>query len=319
MMMRLAAIIVDKPPAQREITRGITLLEVLIACGLLIIGLSAMASLLPAAGARLAQASLADRAGVLASNAFADSQLRGLIAADAFPIADPSGPQAVRALAVGAIVGQLPRYGMLPSGRRTEDHFIGPSDAVLKRCISPRTFLLEDEVAYGQPTLTAAPANAFAATSDGSPGPRQVHDGVCWGATLSPKRFPADSGDTAELAIAVFRRGGEVIPGEMKAATAVSLTRTGSFYEADVLQSGALLRACAWVLAMPSSPSEAPRWFQIMSSWTFEPPATQTPRVIFRNQAEFENLTGASAEGSKATVFAFEGLVRVDKHLVTLD
>ena len=313
--MRLAATVAEEPPARR----GITLLEVLIACGLLIIGLSAMASLLPAAGARLAQASVADRAGVLASNAFADSQIRGLIAADAFPVAGSLNPQAVPALAIGAVIGQLPGYGVLPSGRTANEYFTGPSDAGLTRCRSPRTFFLEDELVYGTPTLTGAPTNAFAATADGSPGPRQIRDGVCWGATLSPKLFPPASGGAAVLAVAVFRRGGEVTPGEMKAATPVSLTRTSSFYEADILQSGVLLRACSWVLAIPASPSTAPRWFQIMSSWTFEPPAPQTPKLIFRNQQDFETVTSAASPGSKATVFAFEGLVRVDEHLVTLD
>lgn len=313
--MRLATTIGEEPTARR----GITLLEVLIACGLLIIGLSAMASLLPAAGARLAQASVADRAGVLASNAFADSHIRGLIATDAFPSPSSSSPQAVRALAIGAVIGQLPKYGVLPSGRTADEYFTEPADAALKRCSSPRSFFLEDELAYGPPTLTGAPLNAFAATTDGSLGPRQVRDGVCWGATLSPKLFPPASGGAAVLSIAIFRRGGEVAPGETNAATLVGLKRTNSFYEADVLQSGGLLRACAWVLAIPGSPSMAPRWFQIMSSWTFEPPATQTPRVIFRNQQDFETVTGAASAESKATVFAFEGLVRVDEHLVTLD
>jgi type II secretory pathway pseudopilin PulG len=319
MTMCVAATIMEEPTGRCGTNRGITLLEVLIACGLLIIGLSAMASLLPAAGARLAQASLADRAGVLASNAFADATSRGLIAADAFPAAAASDPQAVRALAIGAIVGQLPGYGVLPSGHRTDDSFTGPTDAVLKRCISPRAFMLEDEIVYGPPALGSAPVNAFAATADGSLGPRQVRDGVCWGATLAPNLFPPARGGAAVLAIAVFRRGGAVVPGEMKAATPVVLTRTDSFYEADITQGGGLLRACEWILAMPSSPTTAPRWFQIMSSWTFEPPEPQTPRLIFRNQPEFQSLTGASSNGSKATVFAFEGLVRVDEHLVTLN
>lgn len=313
--MRLAATIVQESTGRR----GITLLEVLIACGLLVIGLSAMASLLPAAGSRLAQASVSDRAGVLSSNAHADWLSRGLLAADAFPTVSSTTPQTNRALAIGALIGQLPGYGPLPSGRQANEYFTGPSDVGLTRCISPRTFLLEDEMDYGPSALAGAPANAFAATADGSPGPRQVRAGVCWGATLAPKLFPPASGGAALLAVAVFRRGGEATSGEMKEGVAVGLTRTGSFYEADVLQSGALLRACAWVLALPASPNTAPRWFQIMSSWTFEPPATQTTRLIFRNQQEFEAVTGAAAAGSKATVFAFEGLVRVDERLVTLD
>ena len=314
--MHLTATITNNP-APRS---GITLLEVLIACGLLVIGLSTMAALLPASSARLAQASLADRAGVLASNALADSANRCLVAVDTFPTVSSTNPLAGRTLAIGSLLGQLPGFGVLPSGRDANEYFTAASDEGLKRCGSPRTFLLEDELLYGPPpSIADPPSNAFTIDGDGSPGPRQVREGVCWGATLTPKSFPPAAGGVALLSIAVFKRNGQMTSGEMKVGLPVSVTRTGGFYEADVLASGSLLRPCTWVLAIPSSPSTAPRWFQVMSSWTFEPPAAQTTRLIFRNQQDFESVTGTGSTGSKATVFAFEGLVRVDEHLVTLN
>jgi Tfp pilus assembly protein PilV len=63
---------------------GITLLEVLVACGILVIGLSSIAALLPAAGSRLAQATQADRAGIMSAHAYADVVNRGLLGADLF-------------------------------------------------------------------------------------------------------------------------------------------------------------------------------------------------------------------------------------------
>jgi|LakMenEpi03Aug12_release.lakeMendotaPanAssembly.Ray.scaffolds.fasta_scaffold33765_3 type II secretory pathway pseudopilin PulG len=314
--MHLPATITHDPAPRR----GITLLEVLIACGLLVIGLSTMAALLPASSARLAQASLADRAGVLASNALADSANRGLVAVDTFPTVSSTNPLAGRTLAIGSLLGQLPGFGVLPSGRNANEYFTGPSDEGLRRCGSPRTFLLEDELQYGPPpSVSSAPSNAFSTSSDGSTGPRQVRDGVCWGATLTPQVFPPAVGGAAVLAIAVFKRSGTITSGDMKDAMAIEVTRTNSFYETDVLASGPLLRPCTWVLAIPASPSTAPRWFQVTSSWTFEPPAAQTTRLIFRNQQDFESATGTGSTGSKATILAFEDLLRVDEHLVTLN
>lgn len=314
--MHLPATIAHEPAMRR----GITLLEVLIACGLLVIGLSTMAALLPASSARLAQASLADRAGVLASNALADSANRCLVAVDTFPTVSSTNPLAGRTLAIGSLLGQLPGFGVLPSGRNANEYFTGPSDEGLRRCGSPRTFLLEDELQYGpSPSVASAPSNAFSTSGDGSTGPRQVRDGVCWGATITPQLVPPAVGGAAVLAIAVFKRSGTITSEEMKDAMPVGVTRTNSFYEADVLASGPLLRPCTWVLAIPANPSTAPRWFQVMSSWTFEPPAAQTTRLIFRNQQDFESATGTGSTGSKATVLAFEDLLRVDEHLVTLN
>lgn len=301
-MRRLAPL----DPESARSRHGLTLLEVLIACGLLVIGLTTMAALLPAAGFRLAQAHVEDRASALSSNAFADLMNRRLLSADAFASA------AAPTLTLGAVLGRLPAFGMLPSGRDASAHFTVLPPAGRSRSGSPRTFLLEDDLVYTPPGVADTPTNAFVSTASGL-GARTFDEGVCWGATLTPDRTPPKAGDTATLTISVFKRG--------EASTTpipVSLTRTNGFYEADLLPAGTLLRACGWVLAIPSNPARAAEWFQIMSSWTFEPPATQTTRLILRNQEAFETLTGAAATGSTATILVFEGLVRADQHRVTL-
>lgn len=294
--------------------RGITLLEVLIACGLLIVGLSTMAAILPLAGFRLAQANLEDRASVLASNALAEVMNRGLVAADVFPAATS------RTVAFGKLLGDLPSFGRVTTGREAADYFAAASAPALGRCGSPRTFLIEDELIYGRPQSSSAPVNAFSIAGTGGLGTRAVKQGPCWGATLvrSSALAPAKAGDAALLTIAVFRKDGTLTPGLTTSGQTVELTRMNGFYEADVAAVGALLRACSWVLVIPPSPDTPPTWFQIMSSWTPEPRLSQSTRLIFKSQEDFAAVTGSATSGSKATVFAFEGLVRVDQHPVTL-
>jgi hypothetical protein len=56
-----------------------------------------------------------------------------------------------------------------------------------------------------------------------------------------------------------------------------------------------------------------------MSSWPWETPTGRKTRIILRNQSDFEALTGSAAPGGTATVFAFEGVVRVDELVVALN
>ena len=66
-------------PIQLDAKKGITLMEVLIAIGILAVGLSSVAALLPAGGSQAKKAVMADRAATLAENALADAMTAGLI------------------------------------------------------------------------------------------------------------------------------------------------------------------------------------------------------------------------------------------------
>jgi type II secretory pathway pseudopilin PulG len=66
-------------PIQPDVRTGITLMEVLIAIGILAVGLSSVAALLPAGGSQAKNAVMADRAATLAENALADAVTAGLI------------------------------------------------------------------------------------------------------------------------------------------------------------------------------------------------------------------------------------------------
>lgn len=295
--------------------RGITLLEVLISCGLLVVGLSAIAALLPASGSRLTQATTEDRAAVLLSNAAAEIVNRSLIAADAFPT-NGSAPT----LAFGKVLERLPTLGSLPSGGPASGIFSGLSAAAQKRCGSWRTFVLEDVLAYAETQTADTPTNSF--TTDGAGlGPREFRDGLCWGATLAPRTRPVAPGGKAVLSLVVFKRADKSVSGAAYEPLPVVLTRVGSVYEADVFtdDNDALLRGCTWVLALPAGATDSARWFRVMSSWNWQTPTGQRKRVVLHDQAEFEQLTNSAASGAAATVFAFEGIVRVDEKSLTLD
>ena len=63
---------------QSAVRDGITLMEVLIAIGILAVGLSSVAALLPAGGSQAKKAVMADRASSLAANALSDAMTAGI-------------------------------------------------------------------------------------------------------------------------------------------------------------------------------------------------------------------------------------------------
>ena len=85
---------------------GLTLLEVLVACGILVIGLAGVAALLPAAASVLADASRIDRVANLATNAVADLRFQGMLSAARF-----QGP--VKTLVIGSMFLDTP-FGQHP-------------------------------------------------------------------------------------------------------------------------------------------------------------------------------------------------------------
>jgi Tfp pilus assembly protein PilV len=65
--------------ASTHVRRGITVLEVLIAIGILAIGLASVAAIIPAAGSQSQRAVILDRGAVLAANVLADAATFGLL------------------------------------------------------------------------------------------------------------------------------------------------------------------------------------------------------------------------------------------------
>lgn len=269
-----------RPTDETEGRTGMTLLEVLIACGVLVTGLASIAALLPAAGSRLGQAAVEDRAGTLAGNAFGDALSRRLVAADMF-----SNPN--RSVAFGRGMGSLPA-----------SHF-GPPTAKLADRIDPiRGFQLEDELVF------AAPAGGTP-TNDFPGGVRAYKQNLCWGATLVPESFPVEPGVSAVLSVAVFRREPTTQP--------ISLRQhSGGLFRMDPANESLAkshLKSCSYVLVMPADAQERPRWFRVIASWMANGNAFLT----------FDSPGFASFAGPNPTVVGFESLVRVDQRTVILE
>lgn len=179
---------------------GFSLLEVLVACGILVIGLASIAAILPAAGARLAEATATDRAAALAAIAMSEIQARGLVSPELFvgtPAASgsaavvfgqslpaalaglPAGQNsAIRfrlannsSLVSGTAVGNFVNNVIGLSGTGTLSTGAGPNVAprltsanptFLTACVNNRIFFLEDPVQFRPSGTSPTPANSFA-------------------------------------------------------------------------------------------------------------------------------------------------------------
>jgi prepilin-type N-terminal cleavage/methylation domain-containing protein len=293
-----------QPPSGPSSRRGVTLLEVLVAMGILAIGLSSVAALMPAAGSRLADAANADRAGTLSANAYADVMNHGLAAADMFP-----GNSAGAACVFGK---------MLPAA-------VGPSNGAIVAAVPAtvelridakedpgfdRGFILSDTLTYGPPVAFNLPSNVF--VNNGA-GPREIKAGVCWGGMLAPTVPGADPapGDTATLSIAVFRKNSGNPP------MAITLEPRNGVYAiqpADAPVQRKYVAGCSYVLALPPPDGTRPaRWFKVSSSWADGPLG---PSYAVFESAEIANY---GSDSTPITALGFEGLLRVDEHLVTLE
>lgn len=312
------------PVASRR--AGITLLEVLVACGILVIGLASLASVLPAAGSRLAQASVEDRAGVAAANAYAECVARGLMTSDLFV-------SSTRACAFGRgfeeIVGQIDPATRRPRNRplivSTTAAILQPKPLpFLTRIDEVRGFTLEDDLLFPE-SAADTPLNGFIMSGAQVAGHRLSRPGICWGAMLAPVSGTAVAGAEATLSIAVFRK-------ECEETASLSLTSTsGPLY---VVSSGTTVGAtgqtsystpadvaavrkqfvpgCGYVLMLPAAGAaspQMPRWVRVTSSWTSNEP----------QEVAYVALDLDSTAPATMTVIAFENLVRVDQYTVTLD
>jgi hypothetical protein len=262
-----------------------TLLEVLIACGILVVGLSSIASLLPAAGSRLSQAALEDRAGSLAANAHTEAFARNLVSLDLF--VDRS-----KSIAFGR--------GMLTLPTLAAQQFAVPSPLINQRIDPQRGFLLEDELVYAPSTTNDTPGNDFPG------GRRAFKEGLCWGATLVPENFPAEAGGAAVLSVPVFRK--EPTP---QLIALRQIPDSGGLYRMETLDRNVLKRflaSCSSVLVPASNAAQGPRWCRITVSWE----ANGTGFIVF------DDTNIAQFAGGQPRVIAFDTMVRIDRYTVAL-
>lgn len=286
---------VDSPrsPAARP---GLSLLEVLIACGVLALGLAGVAAILPAAGQRFGAATVADRARFVAANAHAEMLNRGWISATTCP-----------AGARGIVLGPVAFAGAagvvsIPSTDDVSRVFVSPDDIAFGQSSqqiqsrdlngNPRGARVEGD---RRCFYTGGPTNSFVNTV----GPRTYRESLVWGATLVPTSSPASPGGSAVLSIFVLRRVGQ--------AGMVALTRNadGTYQCAEADRIHRLPSCSAVLVVTDASGNVRPTWVAVRASW---------PERVALDADAIDPAWQANSLG----VIGIEGLVRVEHHLVTL-
>ncbi len=287
------------PPAGSR--AGFSLLEVLVACGILVIGLTSIAAILPAASSRLAEATAEDRAGTLAANAYAEAVARGLLSSDIFP-ASSTGTTCV---VFGRVLTINGTSTSIPGGKVALASGTTVSGTVLfTRIDQARGFVLEDDLTYSIPTTGETPNNSFL---NGGTGPREYKDGVCWGGMLTPTVLtgPVGPGSVATLSLAVFKKSGSI--------QSLTLTPTSGYYSvlpADVQTRKTYSKGCSYLLVLPTS--AAPTWQRINASWTV------TGSTVLTGST-FLTFTGTQSFPKDTPAIGFEGLLRLDERTIVLD
>ena len=303
------------PPAGSR--AGFSLLEVLVACGILVIGLTSIAAILPAASSRLAEATAEDRAGTLAANAYAEAVARGLLSSDIFP-ASSSGTTCVvfgRVLTINGTSTSIPGGKVALASGTTVSGTVSLTQAqyiltpLSTRIDQARGFVLEDDLTYSIPTTGETPNNSFL---NGGAGPREYKDGVCWGGMLTPTVLtgPVGPGSVATLSLAVFKKSGNM--------QSLTLTPTSGLYAvavpavgpADAQTRKKYAKGCSYLLVLPTS--AAPTWQRINASWTV------TGSTVLTGST-FLTFTGTQSFPKDTPAIGFEGLLRLDERTIVLD
>ena len=322
--------------------RGITLLEVLVACGILMFALSGIAAILPAAGSRLAESVAEDRAALMAANAYSDIQASGVLSHTLFVTSttptfnitvsgSASSAKQLRTLAMGLNVtsiidlppGQSSASKVAPDYFFDQFHDSPPWPLSLLKVwpynkTSPvearRDFFIQDDLQFSADTLASQYENQTL-------GPRAFKRGVCWGATLAASGTSVGPGSAATLTIAIFKK-----PGEIRGVDLTQPASGGVLYELpaglETVRS-TFLKPCAYVLAIPpevAAPDTppAPKWFRINSSWT-QQSSTPAQRISYVSlPPEATRYTTSTGSGKQLLVIGFAGLIRVDEYPVIL-
>ena len=272
---------------------GMSLLEVLVALGVLAAGLASVAALLPAAGARLADATAIDQAGALAANTHADLRIRNVLTASMFTGSTP--PQAV------------------VSGSTIFAFASGTAISVDTR-LYPTISLTKVDVRLGVSGTTT----------------EVTDNGVCCGVMVVPvasTTTPITAGMPARVTVATFKQSTVeskqiTLTAATGAASVLSGSNianftTGSDAVADAVRKQ-FLGSCAWVLASSTSGTSTsrPAWLQIGGSWT----TTGSTGLPVGSYVSFSDPTavGPLLSGSTLSVYGFTHILRVDERPATL-
>jgi hypothetical protein len=302
------------PARQPGSKGGFSLLEVLVACGVLVIGLASAAAMLPAATARLQEAAAADRGGSMAAAALADFECRELAFRELFLDGSGSFMPAHRAVVFGEVL-PIVSGTIVTSGLPTVASLAAAGSSQLQTRINTtsgatgRGFFLEDELQYS-PGTGSILFNVF------ENGVRDFRRGACWGAMVEPYPWgssPGVSGTSSSAmravraTIAVFRKPGEIKRMPLTGPPGGVFSMTG-----DATDLRRFLGPCAPVLAVAQSGSAAPVWLTVNSSW----PQGTSYFVVFR---EAGSVYQPLMNGSTLQLIGFENIQSITQQTFSIE
>jgi Tfp pilus assembly protein PilV len=314
-----------------------TLLEVLVACGVLMFALAGIAAILPAASSLLATATTEDRAVSAGANAYAELMARDIIAASAFPaLTGTSAPFFGGALVIGAPMFNALTAASNDTTRGSENIaslFQAHADRNYWPVSSSRGFFSEDDVQITTGTASAPQSRySLMITSTSGTitpyGPREFRPGAAWGALLLSNTLVTGSGarpavgTPAILSIASFTKpsdgsAGDAVVLNMQQRDPLFVTGTGNPnafrpYVSTYLKPG------SWVLLIPPPPLNPPtipvlpRWTRINSAWFVR------DQGVFISFSEPYSRLLPHMPGQELYAVAFKNLVKVDLYPVIL-
>lgn len=272
--------------------QGMSLLEVLVALGILAAGLASVASLLPAAGARLGEANAIDRAGALAANIQADRRICGSLVASMF---SGTTPQAV-------VAGDMfSTFASSTSGAFRTDARLLPTLSLtqddLQLAVNGNSIGLRDPtMSFG---VTVVPLlSTTTAVSAGAP------------VRVSVVTFKKASVECQPITLTIASGTTQVVSG-----TNAAIFTNGNNAAADAVRRR-FLNSCAWVLAAAPSGTARPAWLQIGGSWT----TTGSAGISNGSFISFSDPERVSPflSGNALTVYGFTNILRLDERPATL-
>lgn len=275
-------------------TAGMTLLEVLIACGILVVGLASVAAILPAAASLLGEAATVDRAAALAANARADLVGRGVLKSSLFT----AGIKTV-------VIGDMFRADA------AADPPVNPPQNLFAKAPFKLDSSLRgpiDEAVYAKASYGATLSPFYVPPSGIQPG---------MPARLAIAVFTKADPDCREIKLEAV--GGGPASGVFRVTEVLARAPDPAVTTPPALESARrrFLRGCSWVLATKNG---VVTWLHVGSSWATFIPNTQA-REIAGSYVSFTDPQGAAAvaTGNTLQVFAFGGIVRLDERVVTLE
>lgn len=282
--------------------RGITLLEVLVSIGILVAGLASIAALMPAAGARLAEATAIDRASTLAANAHADLRNRGILTSSAcFPsnteITGSTGRICVFGAAFPAGSGQIASGSFsIASGTLNTGTFC-------TRTTSSLTMSLQDDVQLLATNTLATNSNSLS-----------------YSVTVVPTSTGTVSlGSPVRVGVAVFKRPDVTwmqIP-LIKIGAGVFEIQTSPTPVQNESTRKQFCSACSWVFAAKGGAPAQSRWLHIAGSWTTQSLNANGRLVPDRSFVSFSDATSEIVDSvvlsGTLNVQAFTNVLSVDE------